>query len=175
MLTVFLSSMLSTIFIAPTLGENPGISKVKRLKGVYWFHLMTGQYPHGVWVGKRTPEGPRYYEEKGYVALTYRNLSPEIQVIRLTTTPGANHAFWHWPEKTAYEVWLQRDTGSAWVTWWVVPDEIHLMDDLWLIGWNTGEEIHVTLEYTYYLGLPVPPEEWISVYDDYMTIMPLGP
>jgi len=174
MMVVFLSSILGTISIAPTIAENPVISEVERLNDVCWFHLLTGQYPNGVWVGEWT-YGPMYYEEKGYLGLSYRNLSPEVQVIRLTTTPGANHSFWHWPEKTAWEVWLQTDTESAWVTWWVVPDEIHLMDDLWLIGWNAGEEIHVTLEYTYYLGWPVPPEEWISVYDDYMTIMPLGP
>jgi hypothetical protein len=166
MMAVFLSSILCTISIAPTIAENPVISEVERSKDVCWFHLMTGQYPNGVWVGEQTPEGPKYYEEKGYVALTYRNLSPEFQVIRLTTTPGANHAFWHWPEKTAWEIPLQKDTGSAWVEWGVVPDEIHLMDDLWFIGWDLGQQIEVTLELLW------PYHD--VLYQDTLTIMPLG-
>lgn len=170
MLAVFLSSILGTISIAPTIAENPVISEVERLKDVCWFHLVTGQYPNGVWVGEWVYEEPNYYGDRGYLGLTYRNLSPEIQVIRLTTTPGANHAFWHWPEKTAYEVWLQRDTGSAWVTWWVVPDEIHLMDDLWFIGWDLGQQIEVTLELLDPATL-LPVE---VLYQSTMTIMPLG-
>jgi hypothetical protein len=167
MLAVFLSSILGAISVAPTIAEIPVISEVERLKDVCWFHLMTGQYPNGVWVGEWTPIGPRYFEEKGYVALTYRNLSPDFQVIKLTTRPGANHAFWHWPEKTAWEVWLETDTGSAWVTWGVVPDEIHLMEDLWFIGWDLGQQIEVTLELL---------EPYYEVlYQDTLTIMPLGP
>lgn len=170
MLALFLSSIVGTVFIVPTMAENPVISEVERFHDVCWFHLLTGQFPNGVWVGEWTPVGPRYYEEKGYLGLTYRNLSPEPQVIRLRTTPGANHAFWHWPEKTAWEVWLQTDTGSAWVTWWVNPDEIHLMDDLWFIGWDLGQQIEVTLEL-------LNPTTWLSVevlYQGTMTIMPPG-
>jgi hypothetical protein len=167
MLAVFLSSILGAISVAPAMTEIPVISEVERLKAVCWFHLMTGQFPNGVWVGERTPLGPRYYEEKGYLALTYRNLSPDFQIIRLTTTPGANHAFWHWPEKTAWEVPLETDTGSAWVTWGVVPDELYLMEDLWFLGWELGEEIEVTLEL-------LEPEPDV-LYQDTLIIMPLGP
>lgn len=167
MLTVF----LCTIFVAPAIAENPIISEVERLKDVCWFHLVTGQYPNGVWVGEWTPIGPRYYEERGYLGLTYRNLSPDLQVIRLTTSPGANHAFWHWPEKTAYEVWLEGDLGSTWITWGVLPDEIHLMDDLWFIGWDFDQQIEVTLELLDpWTMLPVQ-----LLYQGTMTIMPLGP
>lgn len=157
-----------------TLAVDPAISDVERFKDVCYFHLMTGQYPNGVWArdwyGNLT-----YYEEEGYLGLTYRNLSPERQLIKLTTSPAACHAFYHWPEKTAYEVWLWRDTGTTWIIWPVDPDELLLMIDLWFIGWGAGEQIHVTLEYTYYMSWPVPPEEWTLVYDGYMTIMPLGP
>ncbi|MDH5596190.1 MAG: hypothetical protein OEY40_05710 [Candidatus Bathyarchaeota archaeon] len=174
LLTAFLSSMLTTAFVMPVMAENPVISEVERSAGEYWFHLVTGQYPNGVWARDWIGE-PKYYEEEGYLGLTYRNLSPEMQQIRLTTSPGANHAFWHWPEKTAYEVWLEGGTGTTWIIWPVPPDEWLLMTDLWFIGWGAGEQIHVTLEYTYCMWWPVPPEEWTLVYDDYMTIMPLGP
>ncbi len=167
MLVFILSSILGAVSIAPTIAENPVISEVERVNDVCCFHLMTGQYPNGVWVGEWTPEGPTYYEEKGYLGLTYRNLSPDFQVIRLRTTPGANHAFWHWPAKTAWEVWLERDIGSAWVTWWVVPDEIYLMEDLWFIGWDFDSEIEVTLE----LLAPY----YDVLYQGTLTIMPLGP
>ncbi|NIQ06741.1 MAG: hypothetical protein GWO20_13735 [Candidatus Korarchaeota archaeon] len=167
MVVVFLLSVLGTISIAPTIAENPVISEVERLKDICWFHLVTGQYPNGVWVGQWTPEGPRYYEEKGYLGLTYRNLSPDVQLIKLTTSPGANHAFYHWPEKTASEVWLGGDAGSTWTVWWVLPDELHLMDDLWFIGWDLGQQIEVTLELL---------EPYYDVlYQDTLTIMPLGP
>jgi len=167
MMFVFLLGILGTISIAPTIAENPVISEVERLKDVCWFHLVTGQYPNGVWVGQWTPEGPRYYEEKGYLGLTYRNLSPDVQLIKLTTSPGANHAFYHWPEKTASEVWLGGHAGSTWTVWWVLPDELHLMDDLWFIGWDLGQQIEVTLELL---------EPYYEVlYQDTLTIMPLGP
>ncbi len=48
MMVVFLSSILGTMSIAPTIAENPVISKVERLKDVCWFLLVTGQYPNGV-------------------------------------------------------------------------------------------------------------------------------
>lgn len=168
MLAIFLSSILGAVSVAPTVAEIPVISEVERLKDVCWFHLMTGQYPNGVWVGEQTPLGPTYYEEKGYVALTYRNLSPDFQVIRLTTTPSANHAFWHWPEKTAWEVGLVEDPpGSTWIIWGVVPDELYLMEDLWFLGWDLGQQIEVTLE------LLAP--HYDVLYQDTLTIMPLGP
>jgi len=164
MLAVFLSSILGTISIAPTIAENPVISEVERLKDVCFFHLMTGQYPNGVTVGD-TP-----YSEKGYLALTYRNLSPTPQLIKLTTTPGANHAFWHWPEKTAYEVPLDRDTGSAWLEWGVLPDEDYLMADLWFIGWDLDSEVAVTLELWNQSA-----NQYETLYQGTLTIMPLGP
>jgi len=161
MMAFLLSSILGTISIAPTVAEIPVISEVERLKDVCWFHLMTGQYPNGVTVGDT------HYEEKGYLALTYRNLSPDFQVIKLTTTPGANYAFWHWPEKTAYPVELHGDEESTWIDWGVVPDEVHLMEDLWFIGWDFDLEVEVTLEllWPYYDVL----------YNDTLTMMPLGP
>jgi len=57
MLAVFLSSTLGILSIAPIIAENPVISEVERLNNVCYFHLMTGQYPNGVWVGGLTPEG----------------------------------------------------------------------------------------------------------------------
>ena len=48
----------------------------------------------------------------------------------------------------------------------VVPDEIHLMEDLWFIGWDLGQQIEVTLE------LLVP--YYDVLYQDTLTIMPLG-
>jgi hypothetical protein len=183
MLTAFLSSMLSMAFVTPAIAKKPVISKVDRLKGVCWFHLMTGYYPNGVSVGSGYGE-PTYYDEEGYLALTYRNLSPLYQVINLTIiTPasslGANYVFHRWPERRAYDIteWalqkeiLPDDTEIASVIWGVPTDEEDLMQDLWFIGWNAGEEIHVTLEYAWMSA----PDEWISVYDDYMTIMPLRP
>jgi len=169
MLAVFLSSILGTISIAPTIAENPVISEVERLNNVCWFHLMTGQYPNGVWVGGLTPEGPTYYEEKGYLALTYRNLSPLPQVIRLTTTPGANHSFQYWPEKKAYEWFLKEEDGSTWTERSVVPDEEYLMDDLWLIGWDFDSEVAVTLE------VWDTSARHLVLYQGTLTIMPLGP
>ena len=162
--------MLSMAFVTPAIAKKPVISKVDRLKDVCWFHLMTGYYPNGVWVPDWNGE-PQHYEEHGYLGLTYRNLSPYDQVIRLNTSLGANHAFYHWPEKTAFKVWLYGDTETTWIIWPVPPDEWYLMQDLWFIGWNAGDKIHVTLEYAWMSA----PDEWISVYDDYMTIMPLGP
>jgi len=162
MLAVFLSSILGTISIAPTIAENPVISEVERVKDVCWFHLMTGQYTHGVTVENI------HYSEKGYLALTYRNLSPATQFIRLNTTPGANHAFYHWPEKTASEVELQRDTESAWLIWEVVPDEIYLMADLWFIGWDFYSEVTVSLELWHATG-------YETLYQGTLAMMPLGP
>ncbi len=168
MLTVF----LCTIFVAPTIADNPIISEVERLKDVCWFHLMTGLYPNGVWVGEWTLEEPIFCAEKGYLGLTYRNLSPEVQVIKLTTSPGASHAFWHYPEKTAYPVWLWGDGESTWIFWWVVPDEVHLMDDLWFVGWDFDQQIEVTLELCDPNTWPPSPIELL--YQGTMTIMPLG-
>jgi len=175
----FLLSMLSMTFV--TLADDPGISDVERFKDVCWFHLMTGYYPNGVSVGSGYGE-PTHYDEEGYLALTYRNLCPSDQLINLTiTTPassrGANYAFHLWPERWAYDItkWALQEkmlpdgTQIAWVIWWVPIDEEHLMQDLWFIGWSAGQQIKVTLELLYpYISDPI-------LYDDYMTIMPLGP
>jgi hypothetical protein len=181
MLIIFLLSMLSMTFV--TLADDPGISDIERFKDVCWFHLMTGYYPNGVSVGSGYGE-PTYYDEEGYLALTYRNLYPDPsgQLIKLAiTTPassqGAENAFHLWPQHRAYDIteWaLQKEilpdgTEIAWVIWWVPTDEEYLMQDLWFIGWSAGEQIRVTLELLY----PIIPDP--ILYDDYMTIMPPGP
>ncbi len=174
MATVIASLFLTAILaVTPAIADEPSISDVAREKGVCWFHLMTGQYPNGVWVGEWTPEGPRYYEEKGYLALTYRNLRLgwEWETIKLTTSPGADHAFWHWPEKTAVDLTdhLEEVDGGKSFIWDIPPDEVLLMTDLWFIGWDIGQQIEVKLE------LFDSTAQWRVLYQGTMTIMPLGP
>ena len=155
----------------PVMAENPAISEVKRFGNVCSFHLLTGQYPNGVWVGGWYGE-PVYYEEEGFLGLTYRNLSPDLQVIRLTTSLGANHAFLGYPKQYSFEAPLAGDTETSWIIMGVPPDEVEVMADLWFIGWGAGQQIEVTLELLDISSYPWQSME--TLYQGTMTIMPLG-
>ncbi|MDH5771300.1 MAG: hypothetical protein OEZ25_08445 [Candidatus Bathyarchaeota archaeon] len=169
MLPVFLASILGMVSVTSVVAkERPVIAEVERTDKFYLL-IMCGHYPQGFQFGEN------YYPDlKGALSPSYRNLSPDLQWIKITVPKEAELAFLGWPEwRAVNHTWLLQEEPDGrksiiypiWPDAWVKGTAWY---DFWFVGrWNAGEKVHVKLE------LVEPYSELL--YEGTLTIPPVQP